>query len=421
MTDDKEIPAGGAPPEIDAEIVEPVSAEPPPKLETSEPGAPFFTAPKSAGLILFGVFAVLAVISGYFYFSARPAKTKIPEKAPPAEVSAAPPAPENMTLDLGQTPPHVSNAMTPDKIFNSTDGAFKEAVKSPPEREQTQGTIDALPPPPDVMDNSALQAAAKAAAGISAPGDEANASDIQAPTENSGGDPSAAIDLSSPDAQSSLENLASEQTPSPANSPGHEQSVEIDRLKTELARLRDVERVNQPATRIARLGLSYSALALKARSGASFQAEYDRFASLAGSSPAVVALGAHALEGAPTEATLKAAFPEMRDAALAASRKEAAISPIAKLGANIAGFIHLRRSAPHAGDDAGSKFSRSESLLEAGDLSGAATELEGLDGAAATAASDWIKKAQARSDLEKSLQQFDAALQAQLFSGAAER
>jgi len=421
MTDDKENSDNSAPPEIDVEIVEQVSAEPPPKPETIEAGAPFFTAPKSAGLILLAVFAFLTVLSGYFYFSAHPAKSEPSEKASPAEVSAAPPAAENTTLDLGQTPPHVGDAITPDKIFNSSDGAFKQAVKATPEREQTQGTIDALPPPPDVMDNSALQDAAKVAAGISAPGDEANPSEIKAPVENSGGDQPPAIDLSSPDAQSSLENLASEQTPSPAFSPGHEQSVEIERLKTELARLREVERANEPAIRTARLALSYAALAQKARSGAPFQTEYDRFASLAGSSPAVVALGAHALEGAPSEAKLTADFPEMRDAALAAARKEAATSPVAKLGANVASFIHLRRSAPHAGDDADSKFSRAESLLETGDVAGAAAELEGLDGAAATAASDWIKKVQARSDLEKSLQQFDAALQAQLFSGAAEQ
>ena len=95
MTDDKENSEEGAPPEVDAEIVEPASAEPPPKLKTIETGATFFTAPKSAGLILLGVFAMLTVISGYFYFGARPAKSKISEKASPPEVSAASPAPEN--------------------------------------------------------------------------------------------------------------------------------------------------------------------------------------------------------------------------------------------------------------------------------------------------------------------------------------
>jgi uroporphyrinogen-III synthase len=141
-------------------------------------------------------------------------------------------------------------------------------------------------------------------------------------------------------------------------------------------------------------------------------------------SAAIATLTPQAETGVPTLVELRAGFPDIARAVVAAARAETAATAVAEaapgtepeatpgwLDAAMLKLSELVSVRPVGedveGDDAAARVARAEAVLAKGDLSGAVAELDGLTGKAAEAAAPWLADARARLDAEAAL----AALQ----------
>jgi hypothetical protein len=89
-------------------------------------------------------------------------------------------------------------------------------------------------------------------------------------------------------------------------------------------------------------------------------------------------------------------FPAVAASALSAERNASASGWIGKLWANVAGAVSVRRIGEVNGDDTEAHLARAGGRLDAGDLAGALSEMNGLDKPARAAASSWIAQASER-------------------------
>lgn len=409
-------PAGPAV-DFSREVASDQAAKSPPPLKQ------IFSA--DAAPLLLGAFLLAALAAAGVYLAKRQLGREpgvAVEAASPAQ-SAAP----GPTLDIPEPagPPLAGDGQAPGKIFNQAiDGVKAGAAAIHSAAPSADGSIGALPPAPEAGEgNEALQHAAKDAAKRLAPKPQT------APE----------IDLSTGDGEAALETLEREAAaqPTPGFSPPpvahagagigealtldiarlagsleterqhtERQTAEIARLNSELAALK--AQGSQQA-RTAKAALLFGALAEKARSGAPYRREFDDYARAAGGAPSPpLATGADA--GISSLAALKLEFPGVRDAALAAARREGARGPIAHLRANLASLVRLRRAAPADGAGASAIFSRAEAKLYADDLDGAVADLGGLTGAARVQAAPWTQKASARVHADAALADINRTL-----------
>lgn len=146
------------------------------------------------------------------------------------------------------------------------------------------------------------------------------------------------------------------------------------------------------------------------------------------------ALAAHAETGVPTLAELRAAFPPIARAVVAAARAEQAAAAVAGAtpGGNgkaapgwldqamlrLSELVSVRPVGEDVeGDDASARVARAEAMLSKGDLATAVGELDGLSGKARAEAAAWLGDAQARLDAEAALAALQAAAVARLAPG----
>jgi uroporphyrinogen-III synthase len=185
------------------------------------------------------------------------------------------------------------------------------------------------------------------------------------------------------------------------------------------------------ATGNAALALAVNQLQAALAGQRSFVAELAALSEVAAGDPEAGALSAaiatltpQAETGVPTLAELRAGFPAIARAVVAAARAEAAANAVAEaapgtesettpgwLDAAMLKLSELVSVRPVGedveGEDAAARVARAEAALAKGDLSGAVAELGGLTGKAAEAAAPWQADARARLDAEAAL----AALQ----------
>ena len=141
-------------------------------------------------------------------------------------------------------------------------------------------------------------------------------------------------------------------------------------------------------------------------------------------SAAIATLTPQAETGVPTLVELRAGFPGIARAVVAASRAEAAATAVTEAASGaesettpgwldaamlkLSELVSVRPVGEDVeGEDAAARVARAEAVLAKGDLAGAVAELDGLTGQAAAAAAPWLAEARARLDAEAAL----AALQ----------
>lgn len=399
----------------------PLPAALPPEPDPQTPPPASTNLLKRKPLLIGGALVAALVIVGVLL-----ARRQL-DKAPVAQTPAAPVEEIELTqpgafAGEDQGTPLAGEAPAPTKIFNSLSETAKAGADALERTGATtaDGPISALPPPPaDGAANRSLQDAAKDAARLFKT-------------------PPAEIDLSSPDAGAALERLESAPEDAPLRSDAvaesaagaaeigrlsgaldaerqhtEEQAAEIGRLSAELAALKSK---GSPAERKSQAALLLLDIADKARTGAPFAAELEKYESLVGE-PAPDALRRGASSGLPAFSVLRDEFPQARDDALAAARRESATGIASKLSANFSSLVRLRRSAPVEGDGPSAIFSRAENFLAAGDLAAALEELGALTGAGESAASGWTAKAERLVEAEAALTGMRRALAADIEAG----
>lgn len=389
----------------------------PPEPDSQTPPPPASSLFKRTPLLIGGALVAALVIAGVFL-----ARRQL-DKAPAAEALAAPVeeislTPTGAREDEDAGTPLAGETPAPSKIFNSLSETAKAGAEALERTGATtaDGAISDLPPPPpaDGGANRSLQDAAKEAAKLFKPQKDS-------PAE---------IDLSSPDAGEALERLESAPEDAPLRSDAaeigrlsgaldaerqhtEEQAAEIGRLSAELAALKAK---GSPAERQSQAALLLLDIADKARAGAPFAAELEKYESLVGK-PAPAALRRGAASGLPAFSVLRDEFSQARDDALAAARRETATGIASKLSANFASLVRLRRSEATQGAGPSAIFSRAEDYLAAGDLAAALEELDALTGAGEIAASGWTAKAKSLVDAEAALGDMRRALAADIEAG----
>lgn len=404
MTDDANLGDASGDARSSASAVSPGPQTPP----TRRAGT--FVVPKAWPIVL-GAALLITLASAGVFLAKKQLRNDVPETR-----SAAP-----VTLDLSTTEasapssPHAVEGLPANKILNSGAEAMKAAADELGDGlHSAPGTVNELPAAPGGGGNEALQGAAKEAGKRFAP--KSDAGDDLSTSESSSAETEQQNDFVNPAVAAAISNarLADEvaglkqalqsdlskltENLSEERQRAADQAEEIARLEAELQRLR-----LGGAQDAARAAVVLDQLAAKARSGAPFRRELDAYFAMRPEAPPDPALDLYADKGLPTAQSLKLAFPAVRDAALKASRKEAANDLIARLGANLAGLVRLRPARPLKGASAAAVISRAEALVEAGDVVGAVAELGGLTGAARAAFSPWIADASARIAGERAL------------------
>lgn len=120
-------------------------------------------------------------------------------------------------------------------------------------------------------------------------------------------------------------------------------------------------------------------------------------------SAALDALAPHAAAGVPALAALRASFPAVARAILAAPTSAASGDWVAGALRRISALVTVRPAGPVEGTEPGAIVARAEARLADGDLAGAVAELDALDGPPAAAAKPWRAQAAARLDAERAL------------------
>ena len=119
-------------------------------------------------------------------------------------------------------------------------------------------------------------------------------------------------------------------------------------------------------------------------------------------------LSASAAAGLPTRASLAGSFPAMAEAALRAETAPQGQDLWSRVLRRLQSFVTIRHLATDGADSA-AILARAEAALARGDLAQTVTEMRALQGAAATAAADWLGTAQARLDADRTLSELTAS------------
>ena len=163
------------------------------------------------------------------------------------------------------------------------------------------------------------------------------------------------------------------------------------------------------ASKLSTTVLGVGQLAQAVESGGSFVRQLAAVRALGGDDPeiaqAAAALEGHATSGIPTLAALRAKFPETADAVARAEPVTAGDGWTDKVIDRLASLVSVRRVGPAAIASGGVDgiLARAETALAGGDLAGAVDALQGLTGAPAEAAQEWLALARTRLDAEKLL------------------
>jgi len=129
-------------------------------------------------------------------------------------------------------------------------------------------------------------------------------------------------------------------------------------------------------------------------------------------------LAGRAATGVSTRDALTRAFPNVARDIAAAGNTEAASGWTDRTLQRIRNTVSIRRiGADVPGDTPGARVARTEAKLNGGDLGGAVAELDGLTGAAASAAAAWLDDARARHDAEVAVGELEALAIARLQTG----
>lgn len=383
------------------------SDSPPPQKAPASP----FAAP-----LLLGALLLFALAAAGVYLAKRQLNR---ESEAIVDETPSPAASDKVTIEIPEPAgtPLAGETPAADKIFNSANESLKAGAEAIGRAAPSAvGSVSELPPAPQSSDgNAGLQDAAKDAAKLFAP--QSDDRDFNPSTDNSevqpptGFSPSASSEYAagiSDALQLGVARLAGSLETERRHT--ERQAAEIERLNAELAALKAQ---GSPAALKAKAALQFNALAEKVKSGEPYRRELEDYEEETGDKAApAIEVGADA--GLATLAALQAEFPAVREAALAAARRESATGPLARLGANFASLVRLRPAAPIEGASPGAIFSRAEARLAADDLGGALAELGGLTGAAREEAVQWRAKAAARLAADAGLSEINRALIAAL-------
>lgn len=135
---------------------------------------------------------------------------------------------------------------------------------------------------------------------------------------------------------------------------------------------------------------------------------------LASALDALEPLAPYADSGVPGLVALKAAFPAMARAVVAADQAGAGEDWLAGVRRRLSSLVTVRPLGAVAGEEAPAVVARAEALLGEDDLAGAVAELGRLSGPPAAAAADWLARARARAAAQAALVRLNAAVSARL-------
>jgi len=135
---------------------------------------------------------------------------------------------------------------------------------------------------------------------------------------------------------------------------------------------------------------------------------------LASALDALAPLAPYADSGVPGLVALKAAFPALARAVVAADQAGAGEDWLAGVRRRLSSLVTVRPLGAVAGEDAPAVVARAEALLAEDDLAGAVAELGRLSGPPAAAAADWLARARARVAAQTALVRLNAAVSARL-------
>jgi hypothetical protein len=185
-------------------------------------------------------------------------------------------------------------------------------------------------------------------------------------------------------------------------------------------RIRNVEQATLTSVaaseKVAATTLAVDRLAVAARGAGPFAEELRVLRSTAGEDPRLAeaygALAPLAATGVPTVADLYQRFPETAGAAVRASRRMEGDGWAERALNRLTSLVTVRRTGEAAVRDGGvdSVVAVAERSLAAGDLAAAVTALQSLEGASREAAADWIRDAEARLTVERTVSRIQSSV-----------
>ncbi|MCY4591799.1 MAG: mitofilin family membrane protein [Alphaproteobacteria bacterium] len=132
---------------------------------------------------------------------------------------------------------------------------------------------------------------------------------------------------------------------------------------------------------------------------------------------ALAALEPGADAGVPSLDRLRAGFPDVARAALQSRDTELAEGLVGEVLARVTSLVTIRQVEDVEPDSLEARVAEAETALAAGELSGAVSALEMLEGAAAAAVADWLAGARGRLAVDAAMASLEAAVLAGLASG----
>ena len=177
--------------------------------------------------------------------------------------------------------------------------------------------------------------------------------------------------------------------------------ADLETLKARVARLEaDRTRLTQAAA----AALAAATLSQSASGSRPFAGELEAMEAALPDSADLRALRPLAQSGAPTAASLAAAFPDAAARAAVASRARTQGSGVlARIAQAFAAIVTIRRVDRSQGGGVDAALARADRRVEDGDLEGALGELGALPPAGREAMAGWIQRAQRRVEIDRRL------------------
>lgn len=182
-------------------------------------------------------------------------------------------------------------------------------------------------------------------------------------------------------------------------------SAAIQGLETRIGALESDMPAMRPADGSALL-VALGDLRAAVRTGRPFADELAATEAAAGdvlAEEAVATLRTHAADGVPTLGALRERFQTAAVEIARARIDPAADDWMSKIVSQVSSLVSVRRIDGAGADTIDGRLARAEQALAASDLAGAVGAVEGLEGAAADAATGWLAEARARLDSERAL------------------
>ncbi len=409
--------------ETEADI-EPAAAEPPPERE------PETEQKKGGGALLWVIAVLLALgIGGYFtwptwspqiaeyipqsirdqsWFPAIPGEE--PETAAVDEEAAGAPAPEAPTqaeptvdtapeapaAEQADTEPAAPDAATPEEAV--TEETVTEAPAAEEAAEVEVVDVTGAPAEGEDTEAPAAEEAAEVEV-VDVTGAPAEGEDAAAPTAT------AALAAAVQNVTQRLGSMQDQIAATRQDLSGLATQVE-ERTVALRDRLGELETRTETIEQSTVTVLAINNLETAADSGNDFSSQLARVKDLVGDDAAIADalanLAANA-GGVPTRATLKSAFPDVRDAIVRTSAGAEEGDWVDRLVARLRGLYTFR--SPGEGDPAAAGFegavARAQQALADGDLATAVSEVQGIEGP--EAARKWLSDAQSRLAVDESI------------------